>query len=347
MAKFHSKFFSFPKLGDLFRKDLWRKLTALGLALLLYIVVSPKAKKIEPTEVKAPISIVLPPNIIRLDNEYRTALVHLEGSQWQMDKIQRGDLKIEVRPEVTPGKLNSGTLSVRINPENVIFPPGRKAKIGSIVPKEFDISIDRIVTESFPVKALFTEKTLPDQERFGEEELAVSSYKCLPAEVKITASNTLLKLMKQERRSIMTEPISIDSTLGEGFSCTAKLVAPEGTVAAPTQVRVEVSLTRKTGSRIIRDVPLTMLLPPRKGSEQGEYHYGFTPAKNAEITISGNQLTLAELLDSEFRAFVDVSSLTKPGNVELPVSVYVPPSKTPVSAKVSPAKVTVTVERRK
>lgn len=238
-----------------------------------------------------------------LERSDETADIRFRGSRADVRDLIREHVRVVIDGR---GQSQAGQKTVRIDPSSVRAPSGVRAI--SVRPETVTFSLDREGERQVPVRADL-QGSLPD----GYE---VSQWSSTPASVLLRGPMTRVETVE----TIRTAPIELDGR-EQSFRVRRSLVPPPQLAAAkfdPDRVQVDVTILEEyTSSRVLEDVPLSLLTQPG-----GPAPVWIEPDR-VTVTLQGRADVLRRLDASRVLAFVDASPLAESDEVELPV--VIPP----------------------
>ncbi|MDD3885721.1 MAG: YbbR-like domain-containing protein, partial [Victivallaceae bacterium] len=172
-----------------------------------------------------------------------------------------------------------------------------------------ELSLQRRVTRSLPVRASFIGRLSPDYVR-GE-------VSCVPETVEVTGPEKTVSALK----SMTTEDIPLDPALTESFSYSTRLVNPHGLLigAKDDSVQVQVAIEKNYQDRRFASVPVALLSSP--GAEK-HLRYELLEPGMVEIELRGLKGAVSTLPRAAVRPFLDMEKYLEPGVYDVPVGCY-------------------------
>ena len=195
------------------------RLTAVGLAVLLWLWVTVERRGERPAEkiVDATVTYNPPPGMMILDPQ-GTVRVRLRGSERAIRRVNpfQIDVQVVVRAD------REGPLEVRLQPEDVMMPEGVEAV--SIEPSVLRLHVDQEVRRLLPVEVPLVGEPAAGAQLAGKP-------RATPAEVLVTGPRKVVSRLS----AVRANPISLDGHALD-FQESALLVSPDPLVQLQTQV---------------------------------------------------------------------------------------------------------------
>jgi YbbR domain-containing protein len=195
------------------------RLTALGLAILLWLFVTVERRGERPAEkvVEATVTYNPPPGMMILDPVERVR-VRLRGSDRAIRRINPFQIDVQV---VVPAS-REGAVEVQLQPDNVLMPAG--LEVVSLEPNVLRLHVDQEVRRLVPV-----EVPLVGEPAAGAR--LAKAPRPTPDEVLVTGPSKLVSALE----AIRTNPISLDGHAFD-FSESTLLISPDPLLQVQTQV---------------------------------------------------------------------------------------------------------------
>ena len=237
---------------DFLRKDIWRKLIALTIAVVLYLnLYEQKEREIHDVEVE----LQHDPEIF-VDPSDRHVRVRLtvKGSSRLVQKMDIQGVSGKVRLSDNTAALRSGKARIRLSPEN--FNCERGVEITGIEPQVLQFPVQRQISRNIYIKPELSGKVAPGK--------IVTAVRCSPESITVTGPEkavTSLTEIKTENFSIENE--SID------FSKELKLINPMHNAFVFSSNTADISVEIKDSAalpRKITNVPVRYLFSPLHGA---------------------------------------------------------------------------------
>jgi len=312
------------RLPGLLTQDFLRKAVALFFALLIWVSVSSNVRDEDIVLKNVPLAVKYDPNVVVLRDSAKTVDVSLRGSRRRLEEVSSQDVQIAVQ---VPADIHEGVyyygvgLSAKSNVRHA--PPG--VRVTGIAPDRVELHIDRLVTKSnVSVKVEYVGSL-----REGYEVVRATP---VPATVVLKGPHRDLL----DITAVSTEPILLDDTIVQDFTVTARLVTIPGVLMTET-VRVELAIGRRSTSRTLHGVPLSVLVDPAAGLRvEG-------PLPQMAVTLRGPKASLDELTELSVCPFLDLSSITSPGRYRRQVNTWLTGASGVIAEAAVPASVEVTL----
>lgn len=195
------------------------RVTALGLAILLWMWVTVERRGERPAEkiVDATVTYNPPPGMMILDPQ-GTVRVRLRGREQAIRRVNpfQIDVQVVVRAE------REGLVEVQLHPENVLMPEG--LEVVSIEPNVLRLHVDREVRRLLPVEVPLVGEPAAGAQLAGKPQV-------VPDEVVVTGPRKLVSALSNVRAN----PISLDGHAFD-FQESTLLVSPGPLLQLQTQV---------------------------------------------------------------------------------------------------------------
>ena len=213
------------------------RMTAVGLALLLWLWVTVERRGERPAEkiVEATVTYNPPPGMMILDPQ-GTVRVRLRGSERAIRRVNpfQIDVQVVVRAE------REGPMEVQLQPEDVMMPEG--VEVVSIEPNVLQLHVDQEVRRLLPVEVPLVGEPAAGAQLSGKPRVD-------PSEVLVTGPQKVVGALN----SVRTNPISLD---GHAFDFTEStlLQSPDPLLLLQTQV-VSVSIPMQQPQPVAEPTP--------------------------------------------------------------------------------------------
>ena len=195
------------------------RLTAVGLAVLLWLWVTVERRGERPAEkiVDATVTYNPPPGMMILDPQ-GTVRVRLRGSERAIRRVNpfQIDVQVVVRAD------REGPMEVRLQPEDVMMPEGVEAV--SIEPSVLRLHVDQEVRRLLPVDVPLVGEPAAGAQLAGKPRIT-------PGEVLVTGPRKVVSRLT----GVRSNPISLDGHALD-FQESALLVSPDPLAQLQTQV---------------------------------------------------------------------------------------------------------------
>ena len=291
---------------NLFRRDCWRKLVALFLALLLYVAIAPRiGEKREKAFYNVPVHIELPPHLALSNPELHKVKLVLSGHASALDDIDPGALNIRavVHAEgVVPGQ----PYPLRLRLKDVSGLP-RGVRVLSISPRDLPLDLEPIGRKKVPVRAKYDHQLHEDYKIAGER----FQY----PEVTITGKTKDLESINE----IYTNPIPLDRYIRDDFSNDCTLNIPSG-------IRVDISKMKVTVKveKAYNDAELTVRVNIVQSAEHTrKFKVVKQDPEYVTVKVKGTYSALDELKNSDVVASVNLETVDKSGTYTLPIGITI------------------------
>ncbi len=195
------------------------RMTALGLAVLLWLWVTVERRGERPAEkiVDATVTYNPPPGMMILDPQ-GTVRVRLRGSERAIRRVNpfQIDVQVVVRAD------REGPVEVRLQPEDVMMPEG--VEVVSIEPGVLRLHVDQEMRRLLPIDVPLVGEPAAGAQLAGKARVT-------PAEVLVTGPRKVVSGLA----AVRSNPISLDGHALD-FQESALLVSPDPLVQLQTQV---------------------------------------------------------------------------------------------------------------
>jgi YbbR domain-containing protein len=195
------------------------RMTAVGLALLLWLWVTVERRGERPAEkvVDATVTYNPPPGMMILDPQ-GTVRVRLRGSERAIRRVNpfQIDVQVVVRAD------REGPMEVRLQPEDVMMPDG--LGVVSIEPNVLQLNVDQEIRRLLPVDVPLVGEPAAGAQLAGKPRIT-------PGEVLVTGPRKVVSGLT----GVRSNPISLDGHALD-FQESAQLVSPDPLVQLQTQV---------------------------------------------------------------------------------------------------------------
>ncbi len=284
------------------RSDFPRKAVALFFAILIWFAIDVQLHETFLLQ-DVPVSLSYDPGEVVLDEKVYTVDVLLRGSRRRLETISTSDIRIEAEID---SRVPVGLYFYRLvlTPSNVTrTPPG--IRVSSISPSALGIHLDRIVTKhNVPVRVRFDGEL-----RQGYKKIR---HAVIPTTVDIKGPNRILKDIAE----LTTDPIPLDEAVVQDFEADVRLT-PIRSVQMPGKVHVAVEIAKHSSQQVLHNVKMFVLYGPERGLRI------VNELPDVSVTLYGSREALQELGDDTIRPFIDISSITGPGEYRQPVHVWI------------------------
>ena len=283
------------------RRDFLRKLVAFFFAVLIWKAVDVQLHEFE-TIGNVPVRINYEAGKMVVEDRVITADVTVRGSRRRLQKLQVTDLSIQADvPVVEEGVRN---YELRLSPGDVSTPPG--VRVQSISPSRIQIPVDRIVARDVPVRVNDQGELSPGYR--------VQERKVVPSNVTVIAPSKIANDITR----ISTQTILLRDNLTHDFNQdNVALEIPANVRVSPRTVHVAYSIARHTGQKNLNDIPIRVLFDRDSQIRPKQ------ELPKVSVTARGTKTELEKLQSHMIRAFVDLSTITSPGNYQRPVNTWI------------------------
>ncbi|MBR2358630.1 MAG: hypothetical protein IKA65_11490 [Lentisphaeria bacterium] len=319
-------------IKEFIRRDFWRKLVALFLALLLYLAIAPRtSEKREKSFTSVPVTIELPANLALSDNTVRRVKVTLSGNAKALDEIDPGALRI--RTEVNgEGFIAGEPYQLRLRREDIsglVY----GVKVESISPRDLVLDLEPVISKHLPIR--------PRYDSLGKlpQDYEIASVKFVPAKALISGPAKVLDSIQE----IFTTPIPIDEQVTDSFEYRCNLRTPPGTRADRSEVEAQVEVVKAMTTHTFRAVPLLII---QSAERTRKFQVTSLEPETVTVIAGGPRGTLARMHSREINASINLDKIDKPGTYNLPVSITITNPTPGLSVKkFQPATAKVTVQQ--
>lgn len=317
---------------DFIRRDFWRKLVAIFLALLLYLAISPRtSEKREKSFINVPVNIELPSNLALSDNTVRRVKITLSGNAKDLDEIDPGALRI--RTEVNSDSFIAGEpYQLRLRRED-ISGLTYKVKVESISPRDLVLDLEPVVSKNLPIR--------PRYDSLGKlpQDYEIASVRFVPANVLVSGPAKVMDSIQE----IFTTPIPIDEQVTDSFEYRCNLRTPPGTRANRSEVDAQVEVVKAMTTHTFRAVPLLII---QSAERTRKFQVTNLEPETVTVIAGGPRGTLARMHSREINASINLDKIDKPGTYNLPVSITITnPARALSVKKFQPVTAKVTIQQ--
>ena len=295
----------FRWVPHIIRHDFWRKFFALIFAILVTATVYSDKRKHE--------------DEVFVINNVQPTLILDKGYVWKTRNLQQVSLTLrgpraklfDLKPEdftlnyilgenAYKSKNKNGKQFVKLQTQDVRcrHPKGALLRVEEITPAEYTFEIEKIVTKTLPLKAVWEANDLP--EGYLVKSISFPDVKS----VQVTGPAHLLSNLKQ----IQTMPVALKEQVAD-FTTNVNLKSLPGLTYSVDTVPVSVDLTT-IQNRSFKDLPVYVMLPPEKS---GSYTMTASEPLKVRINISGSKESVNDLTEHDIHPYIDLSKLTAGG----------------------------------
>ena len=279
--------------------DFWRKLIALFFAVLVWERVTTRIDDTQKLR-GIPVQISMPEGFVIIDDKRPRIDVTLKGSKQRLNKLVPGD--IETRLDVKHPQIGQNRLY--ISKKDIRAPKG--VSVAGIEPEDYIIvHLDEKLTKQVPVKLKYSGSLL--------DGYALNTSHIIPDSVTISGPKSLVeKITSVSTRNIVLTKENVDD-----FECRAYIRNESAKLSViPKDVLVGIEIYKKYVSRTFKAVPIKP--------------FGFIPKERrlvvspdlADVAIEGEKNEVELVTPEQIHAFIDLSSIDKPGEYTLNVQCW-------------------------
>ncbi len=294
---------------DWITENFGKKLFALALSLVIWFAVTSELHNYATFD-DIPIKIKIRGNkYTRVNKTIKSIRLKIKGSVSNLKKLSTQD----IHAFVTIGEpKSSGLIQQPLTADNVTLPSG--LVVAEIFPQRISVNLDREVSKKVPV-VVVTAGKLPENIKELEDSREVK-----PRMVTITGPESLIK----SQTSVRTKTVYFDSSAINSHSSEYSKVMDIKALASnvdisPNQVVVGLKLIETTEEKAFLNIPVSFI----NYSNETRFVADEKLAQLKQVTLFGSIRDLEELKVSSIKAFVDMSKISAPGRVKLPVHVWV------------------------
>ena len=296
----------FRWIPHIIRHDFWRKFFALIFAMLVTATVYSDKRKHE-DEVFV-INNVQPTLSLESGYVWKTRNLQqvsltVRGPRTKLFDLKPEDFSLDyiIGEEEYHSRNKNGRQFITLQAKDVRcrHPKGALLQVLEISPAEYTFTIDKIVTESLPVKAEYMEDDLP--KGYQVESVTFPDAKV----VSVTGPESLL----EDDMTINTVPIPLKDHVAD-FTTSVKLHPIEGLAYGTEQIKVSVKL-KKPKKKVSRNLKISLVLPPEKWNQfQLEE---FEPA-TVNVTVTGEESAIETFNHKDVFAYLDLNEFAGAGS---------------------------------
>lgn len=265
-------------------KDPWRKLIALFLTVVLYLVLNDgKQREEDMNDVSLTIECADDVFLPEMDRMQRVQLT-LRGSESRIKNLEKKDIygRIKVNRK-TPGFSSQ---IITLTPRDFTVPRG--VEVVRVKPEQLLLPLEPRGMRQLPVQVDVTGEVLAGWQ---------SKVYCDPESVSVSGPESVLRKLEK----IITEPLSVQGD-SRGFKKSLELVNPKPheLTLAVSSVNVSVDITRMP-ERILPNISLQCIESPGR---ELNFELG---TKRVSVTVSGEQRLINEISANDVTVFVNLS----------------------------------------
>lgn len=292
-----------------FRRDIWRRLAALLLAMLIYGVVKEKYFSGE-ARFSVAVDIAMPAGVCNTAKTVPHTDVLLKGGKSALTELSPSELKI--RGALDASMFVEGEpCRIKLRDEWLSLPPGiRLEKFEPDV-----ISLDHLepeIEKRVPVAAAWNEAGGGRAYREFSR-----SAEFTPSSVIVTGPKSIVGSISEIRTEILTVP---PNETGDFYKERVALILPGDVSVSTREVEARIKITRNSVTRKFHDIPV-LILDDRVGYGR---NIEFISANRSDLEIRGPQQDLDAIVPAQLRPCVDVSMLDEPGEYDVDVQCRTP-----------------------
>lgn len=319
-------------LKNLVQHDFWRKLSAVFLALLLYLAIAPRTStKIEKSFSNILVNIELPGNLVIGSSEPFLVKAILSGNAPDLEEVDVQALQIRSAvnsANVVPGK----PYVLRLRPRNLTGLPSG-VRVVSISPRELHLDLQPMVSKQVKIVPRF------DSIDKLHQDCKIASVNFMPSEVVLQGPAKMLEAIDK----VYSSPIPIDEQATHSFDHVCKLIIPHGVGSGRTMATAQVEIAKAFTTHNFRAVPLLIV---QSAARTRKFQVTKLEPETVSVKIHGPKGTLGQMHGREINASISLDNIDKPGTYNLPISVTVGRANQEVSVKhFQPATARVTVQQ--
>jgi len=303
MTKKREKFKIRHLIPGFIQHDFIRKVIAIVFAIFIWQRVDDEITQPD-TLRDLDVNIVLPDNLVRLDDNSIKVDVSLKASRRILSKLTKEDIKIVLK--VDPGDLKRKPMLIthRIDKAVDVQVPSGVTVLG-VKPEILSFTVDKKMTRNLPVKLEYSGYLL--------EEYSYRVSNIIPSKIIVTGPESIVGQIK----FIKSRPIILKPENVEDFEVDTSLVEKKNVSLSRKIVTVQIEIYRKFDTDDFVDLPVKPL-----GFPAAPARIKFTPT-TVTSTIYGIRKSLEVLKPETIHPFVDISGLKVPGVYTLKVKYWV------------------------
>lgn len=309
-------------LRAFFRKNLGMKLIALVLGVLTFYAIRSATSDEETIEV--PVEVRVEKGVAVMAQDPLTVNITVRGSQEDIDRLDRDELKVVVHPKATDPDQPEELLT--IGPRNV--EGATRVRIKEVTPSVVHLTFDREASKMVAVA---------EPQVVGKPFRGKVDVEYEPLYVVIHGSHRGLK----EIERVDTAPIDVEDRV-QSFTRRVKVLQPGNTWVSkiePPEVTVRVDIVTRLVDRVWTNVPVLAVLGP------GTAPYLTISPPTVSVNLRGRADVLDGLSNRQVRVFVNCANLEVGATNTRPTVAYLPPG-VDVTVDVTPREVDVIVDGR-
>ena len=314
------------------RRDFWRKLVAVVLALLLYQVIATKtSERREKSFANVPVNVELPADLFLNNPDALRVKVTLGGKVSDLDNIDPGELRI--RKEINRDNFMPGSpYHLRLRSSD-IGGLGYGVKVESIYPRDLTLDLEPMITKKVPIRAQY------DSESRLSQDYEIARVRFVPSHVVLSGPAKVLDSVQD----VKTNPIPIDEQVTESFDYHCTLRLPADTRSDRTRCEATVEVVKSMTTHTFRSVPLLII---QSAERTRKFQVTQLEPETVTVVAAGPRGTLARMHSREINASINLDNIDKPGTYNLPVAITITNPASGLSVKsFQPATAKVTVQQ--
>ena len=292
------------RILNFFRKDLWRKLSALVLACLLYWNLSDREKTTKnitvPMTIDAAAGLFVPEDF---KLEVRTTVKGTERSL--------RNLKIKGTVKVDRSDRQNGRFRIRLDDRN--FERRKDVEVTKVEPEQIELPVQVYIQREV--------KIVPKTGGKVQDGYELKSLGCNPSTIRISGPENEVNAIE----NIETETLNLD--FDRNFTQKLKLVRPQlkNVVISETETVVKVEIAPLHNSRkVFNNIPVRYLLPQSTLAVQKPFSIVPSLSK-VSVTVIAPQAVLEDIEPEKLYVVADLSAESFTGTVaKLDVRLFCP-----------------------
>ena len=297
------------KIINFIRRDIWRKLVALALTVLLYVAINQRiSEKQEKSFPNMPVNVELPPDLFLNNSGSLRVKLKLSGNKKLLDEIDPGSLRI--RAEVHKENFMPGSpYKLRLRSDDVsglVY----GVRVENISPRDLTLDLEPVISRKVPIRPRFDSlNKLP-------QDYEVADTKFVPAHVVLSGPAQMVNSIQE----VYTEPIPIDDQVTESFEYSCSLRVPGNIRSDRNESDVRVEVVKAMTTHTFRSVPLLII---QSAERTRKFKVTQLEPETVTVVAGGPRGTLARMHSREINASINLDNIDKPGIYSLPVSITI------------------------
>lgn len=284
-----------------YRKNLWLKITALLIALVIWVN-AVMNREVE-IEYRVPVRVLnVPDSMVISDMSQGFVNVQLAGRTSEFLYMKLLNRSVYLNVDINDYEISPNEpIEVTLNDESFIF-PGEPMHIEKTREREISIIIDSVDSKYVPIMPVIENTPAEGYMKYG-------AIVYSPEKVKITGGKRLISGIYH----IETEPISM-SGITRTFSVRKNVNDKyDFVIIEPKAINISIPVD-KIERRLFADIPVEFINLPA--------NMAMTPDSFLlDIEIEGPKSIVDNLFSGELAPLVDMSAFTKRGKYTIPVSI--------------------------